>query len=264
MSNSNKLENALKKELISVIKAEAKLKKKADTPVNSYKEKLEAKIPEGINSALQKAFSKAFGLVFSHGIGIIEKGYDKGRLADDFDIQNYAIDKKSSRKEIRKLKNSAWKSDFVNMTVTTAEGLGLGVLGIGLPDIVLFTGMILKGIYEASLRCGYDYESSQERYLILLMMKAALSKGEERERFDAEVDRLFSVSCDVSDDVIKCEIDETAKCFATDMLVMKFIQGLPVIGVVGGVFNPVYYNRIMNYVRLKYYKRYLLDKLKSL
>ena len=44
------------------------------------------------------------------------------------------------------------------------------------------------------------------------------------------------------------------------MLVMKFIQGLPVVGVIGGISNPVYYNRIMEYVRLKYHKRYLLEK----
>ena len=62
----------------------------------------------------------------------------------------------------------------------------------------------------------------------------------------------------------KSEIEDTSKVFATDMLVLKLIQGLPVVGVVGGVFNPVYYNKIMNYVRLKYHKRYLLGKLNTI
>ena len=52
----------------------------------------------------------------------------------------------------------------------------------------------------------------------------------------------------------------TADDFALDMLVLKFIQGLPVVGVVGGLSNPVYYNKIMEYIRLKYHKRYLLSK----
>jgi len=44
------------------------------------------------------------------------------------------------------------------------------------------------------------------------------------------------------------------------MILLKFIQGLPVVGVVGGLSNPVYFNKIMEYVRLKYHKRYLLNK----
>lgn len=97
----------------------------------------------------------------------IEKGYDKNNIAADFDIQNYAIEKKGSRKELKKLKWSAQKSDLLNMSITTVEGVGLGALGIGLPDIVIFIGMILKGIYEVSLRYGYDYDSTQEKYFIL-------------------------------------------------------------------------------------------------
>ena len=137
-------------------------------------------------------------------------------------------------------------------------------IGIGLPDIVIFIGMILKGIYEVSLRYGYDYDSSQEKYFILTMMKTALSKGEDWNTFNEEVDGMLSASYAVSDDVLKSEIEDTSKVFATDMLVLKFIQGLPIVGVVGGVFNPAYYNKIMNYVRLKYHKRYLLDKLNTI
>ena len=61
-------------------------------------------------------------------------------------------------------------------------------------------------------------------------------------------------------DDLQNQIGTTADAFALDMLVMKFIQGLPVVGVIGGLSNPVYYNRIMEYVRLKYHKRYLLEK----
>ena len=41
------------------------------------------------------------------------------------------------------------------------------------------------------------------------------------------------------------------------MLLLKFIQGLPVVGVLGGAANPVYYNKIMKYIQIKYRKRYL-------
>ena len=56
------------------------------------------------------------------------------------------------------------------------------------------------------------------------------------------------------------QIKNTADAFAMDMLLVKFIQGLPIAGILGGVSNPIYYKRIMNYVQLKYHKRYLLSK----
>ena len=76
MNSTEKLKKAIQKELDSIEKAETKLRKKAKMPTISYKEKIEAKIPKGINSTLQTSFSKAFGLIFERGIGIIEKGYD--------------------------------------------------------------------------------------------------------------------------------------------------------------------------------------------
>ena len=95
------------------------------------------------------------------------------------------------------------------------------------------------------------------------MMKTALSKGEDWNIFNGEVDTMLSFDFAVSQEVLQAEIEETAQTFATDMLVLKFIQGLPVVGMIGGMFNLVYYTKIMNYVRLKYHKRYLLDKLKE-
>jgi len=60
---------------------------------------------------------------------------------------------------------------------------------------------------------------------------------------------------------IEKQIKETASAFAVDMLLLKFIQGLPVVGVIGGAANPVYYNKVIKYVQLKYRKRYLLKKI---
>ena len=58
----------------------------------------------------------------------------------------------------------------------------------------------------------------------------------------------------------KLQMKETASAFAVDMLLLKFIQGLPVVGVIGGAANPVYYSKVMKYVQLKYRKRYLLKQ----
>ncbi len=54
---------------------------------------------------------------------------------------------------------------------------------------------------------------------------------------------------------------KTADAFALDMLLAKFVQGIPVAGILGGISNPIYYRRILDYVQLKYQKRYLLQKI---
>ena len=138
--------------------------------------------------------------------------------------------------------------------------MGLGVLGIGLPDIVLFIGFLLQSIYEVALKYGYDYNKTEERVLILKMMSAAIQKREKWLEADMEVDDFLKAK-DIPDSFeLEDQIGRTADDFALDMLVLKFIQGLPVVGVLGGLSNPVYYTKIMEYVQLKYHKRYLLEK----
>lgn len=126
----------------------------------------------------------------------------------------------------------------------------------------MFISMVLKGD-EVSLRYGYDYDSSAEKYFILKLMGTVLSKGDEWISGNAAVDEILTAPPYVSDEIIKEEIQNTARMFASDMLLLKFVQGLPIVGAIGGAFNPVYYSKIMNYVRLKYHKRYLTDKLQE-
>ena len=45
-----------------------------------------------------------------------------------------------------------------------------------------------------------------------------------------------------------------------ELLYMKFLQGNPSGGAAGGIYDTVYLQRIMKYVKIKYQKRFLLDK----
>ena len=75
---------------------------------------------------------------------------------------------------------------------------------------------------------------------------------------NAAVDTLLADNSDISPSAVSEQMRRTADAFAVDMLVMKFIQGMPVVGIAGGLSNPVYYQKIMTYIQLKYYKRYLM------
>ena len=255
-------ETALSKELLTVEKQEKKMEQAARKAKPApWKKELERRIPEKVYTGLESAFCKGFGVVFDQGRAIIEKGYNKEDLQADHAIRDFAVQLKGGRKELKQMHRSAKQYELVNMAVTTVEGIGLGALGVGMPDIVLFLGNLLKGIYETALNYGFDYEARQEQLLILKMMHTALSNGENWTRRNAEVDEMLMLeTVDITDAVFKQQVEATASAFAMDMLLLKFIQGLPLVGIIGGAANPVYYSKVMKYVQLKYRKRYLLKQ----
>ena len=263
--NQSNRKSAIAKELAAVNKNEIRLgcaAEKARPP--AWKAELEKKIPDKVYTGLESAFAKGFSLVFQQGRVVIEKSYSRENLQTAHAIRDYAVQVKGGRKELRQMRKSARQADLVNMAVTTVEGVGLGALGIGMPDIILFLGMLLKGIYETALHYGFDYESRQEQLLILKMMEAALASGPEWAVKNQQVDQMLVYeTVDITQEELQSQLQQTAAVFAMDMLLLKFIQGLPVIGILGGAANPVYYNKILKYVQLKYRKRYLLAQLRK-
>ena len=263
MLRSIRAKAAIQKELLSLQRQEEKLMRSVtkQRPASSWRSELEKKVPDKVYHSLKVAFGKAFSIVFEKGTGIIEKSYHKESIQQDQKVQHYAVQLKGNRRELRKIKKQAQVSGLGNMALTTVEGIGLGALGIGLPDIVMFVGVLLKGIYETALRYGIDYNAVGERYLILKMMEASLTKGDRWVELNAEVDRLlYQGRQEVPDleDMVE-QRRRTADVFAIDMILLKFIQGLPIVGILGGAGNPVYYNKVIHYVQLKYHKRYLLQ-----
>lgn len=48
-----------------------------------------------------------------------------------------------------------------------------------------------------------------------------------------------------------------------ELLYLKFVQGIPVVGVIGGVSDVVYQKKITDYALLKYKKRFLIKHMKE-
>lgn len=264
-SKQSKRERTIRRELLMVRMQEQKIEEAAKNQrPAAWKANLEEKIPEKVRTGLESAFCTGFGLVFDQGRAIIERSYNKKGLKSDHDARDTALHAGTGGRQLRQMNRSAKRSDLLNMAVTTAEGVGLGALGIGMPDVVLFLSMLLKGIYETALHYGFDYESRQEQLLILKMMSASLSTGADYSWMNRQVDKLLNQDrLAVTEEEFKAQLRQTASVFAVDMLLLKFIQGLPVVGIFGGAANPVYYNKVMAYVRLKYKKRYLLKQEKG-
>ncbi len=230
-----------------------------------WKKALEEKVPEKVYTGLNAAFCKGFSVVFQHGRKIIEKTYKKDAVTRAYTVHHEGFQTSGDRREMKRMQKDARKSGNLNLAMTTVEGIGLGALGIGMPDIVLFLTTVLRGVYETALHYGFGYETRFEQMLILKMMGASLSRGADWFRRNKEVnDWILQGSRDIAEEAYQAQVRDTAAVFAVDMLLLKFIQGLPVVGILGGAANPLYYGKILKYTQLKYRKRYLLDCQKNL
>lgn len=232
------------------------LDKRKDKKDSFLNQKLEEKIPEGLQDKLDTAFSKAFQVVFEKGTGIIEKTYNKEKLEQEHQINCFATETKQDRKSLKAFSKKAGKAGTLNLAVSGASGIGLGILGIGIPDIPLFTGMMLKQIYQTALNYGFEYESQKERYFVLKIIQGAVSYGDTLMEIDDELNQFIDEGI-FSDEIdIEGAITETAGCLSKELLYMKFLQGIPVAGAIGGAFDVVYMKKIAEYSELKYRRRF--------
>lgn len=225
-----------------------------------WKETLAKKVPDGLQDTLQAAFARAFALVFEKGSAIIEKTFDKDGLILEFESGDYVVDKSGSKKSVKRMEKLPRKKSRVNNMVTTASGMGLGILGIGIPDIPLLISTVLKGIYETALSYGCSYETYSEQVYILRLIRTALAEGSDREEYNRQLDSAASGTDGV---FLRQEMDLTARVMSDALLVEKFVQGIPIVGITGGIVNLSVYSKISRLAMLKYKKRYLQEKIKD-
>lgn len=124
----------------------------------------------------------------------------------------------------------------------------------------------MKNIYEIALSFGYSYDKREEKAYILLLICAAMEEGKRQLKFNEQVDNLGKKIDKKEANEVDLEelIRTTANILAEAMLTAKFIQGMPVVGLVGGVVNYRLIRKIGKYAKLKYKKRYLYKKARDI
>ena len=235
---------------------------------------VEKKVPATLQKTLETAFTKAFVTVFEKGSGLIEKTYRKQRHERLFreherDIHKEGFNGKSLRRFERQAKRTAAK----NLTITTVEGIGFGIVGLGIPDIPIFVSVMLKSIYEIALSYGFSYSTDKEKLFILKLIDAALKSGETLRKKDKDMNKLIrryfeeEATAEAETDPfvvelqIKRQIDSSAEALSHELLYGKFLQGSTFIGVIGGTADFTCLKRITDYATLKYKRRFLLRQL---
>lgn len=245
-------EKTLKKELTKARISETdfliRRKKQKQSYIDS---KIEKYVPEGLAGTLEAAFTKAFEIIFRDGTGIIKKTYGRGSSDND---------------DIVMLRNRARAIIAKDTVVTAAEGTGLGLAGIGLPDIPVFTAVLLRNIYQLAECYGFDYESKTEQVFILKLIETGLSYGESAEKLNDELNALME-QIDNEDytyyGLISQQIKAASEAVSKEVLYMKFIQTIPVVGAAGGISNLTCLNKVGRFAELKYRKRFIMKTINT-
>ena len=172
-------------------------------------------------------------------------------------INEFTVNLTGKRKDLKSFSKQAGSRNRINLLLSGVEGIGMGLVGSGLPDIPLFTGVLLKSIYEIAISFGYEYESVRERIFILKIIQGALESGEALTETDMILDEMIRGGDARTD--LDSQMTRTAEKLSEELLYMKFLQGIPVAGVVGGISDTVYLKKITEYAHLKYYKRFVSE-----
>lgn len=277
----------VKKQWLALMKKEERfISAQSKEQTISISDKIEDKIPDNLQEMMDIAFSKAFAIIFEKGTKAIELTYRKKWHKEDFDHHTEQISKRHNTSNLKAFSKKARETRSKNLIFSGIEGIGFGIVGAGIPDIPIFTAMILKGIYEVALSYGFSYEDEQERLFILKIIQASMTHGDTFRDIDKELnnwihsERYFESSgseskapTGLNSDAsvnradrhkFKTSVDEqiraTSDSMSTELLITKFIQGVPVAGVVGGAYDMIYLNRITKYADLKYQRRFLFSK----
>lgn len=247
----------LQKEWLKLERQEqAYLQKRAQRTESKLNQFLEQKVPENLQNTLNAAFSKAFYLVFEKGTGIIEKTYKKEELQKTYQINEYAAQIRGNRQSLKAFSKKASGAGNVNLFLSGVSGIGLGVLGIGIPDIVLFTGLMLKSIYEIALNYGFDYQTEEEKHFILLLIQGALSYETALQEINEELNFYIDNGSYHKEVNLDESIRNGAGCLSKELLYMKFLQGIPIVGAAGGAYDAIYMKQIVKYAEMKYRRRF--------
>ncbi|MBQ7703558.1 MAG: EcsC family protein [Firmicutes bacterium] len=258
------------KEWNNLLKAEARYqKRRTDGPTSLLLTKLDRFIPEKLSGTLAAAFFKAFQVIFEKGTRLIEMTYNSQRRKADFKVSHYANELYGDYRSARQFTKNARGSRLFNLLISFLEGTLLGLVGLGIPDIPLFIAMVLKGVYEVALSYGYDYHDENEKVFILKVIAVAMKDDEEFMEADAQLNADIDVIARDYGEIGGWNIDKndqiriTSDSLVKEMIYTKFIQGWAIVGVFGGIFDPVYQNRITKYAMLKYRRRFLAARLEE-
>lgn len=223
------------------------------------RDRLAGRVPEGLQQTLDAAFAKAFGLIFEKGQGAIRVLGREKRRQEDYEVNRVLAEAKGSRRNLRAFPRAAGRTGAGNVVLSGVEGVGLGLLGIGIPDVPLFVGTLLKAVYETAASFGYTRDTPSERTFQLRVIEAAMSSGQPLEDRNRALNQYIQTGEWPDTRTAQEQLNATARQLSDALLYQKFLQGVPIVGAAGGFSDAVCMRRVQRYAALKYHRRFLLE-----
>ena len=217
------------------------------------------KIPEKMHDTLEEVFYRSLKMRLEKGTNGLEAtlGREKKEARWEENIQHAQILRDSD--SLRNLSREAAKDGARSLILSGMTGVGLGIIGVGIPDVAVYSAMLIREVYSHALNYGYHYDSDEEKYFVLLVIRGAFLSGPSLEEVNKKAN-VFMKKGEIPENTdLLNEIKVTAKTVAGELTSCKFVQGIPLVGVVGGVYDAVYMARLAEFADIKYRKRMLDD-----
>ena len=220
--------------------------------------KIEQHLPaQGVDAA-EAAFQKGFEMIFEKGLPLVERiaGGEKRRLWGKENAKRLMGE--GFQSSLKEMDRQARGALMQNQAATLAEGGGLGLLGIGIPDIPVFLGMLLRTLCQVGASYGFEFQSPGERLYLLSLLRLSATGGEQRLLAAQETDQLarwLDENGPAPEETESESIARTSRLLARAVTPVKLLQGIPVVGAAGGAANLGALTRLGETARLKYRQR---------
>ena len=192
------------------------------------------------------------------------KTYDADALKSEYAQKRVGVQTQGDRSLIKRLRKPSEKRYLKSLGVATTEGIGLGLLGIGLPDIPILIGNMIRTCTVSAQSHGLNTDRTDEQVYMLRLIRLAAMPTDERRAANRQLDALGE-AIDAGTEAhfdLEEEMRLTSERLSMTLLFSRFVMGLPVVGVAGGLYNPVIVSQLHQLAEVKYEAR-LLKRVKA-
>ena len=249
------------REFRAVWQREQRFLRRYETPPERFLDKKVTELaPEKLIGTLNAAFEKAVALVLDKGSGVVLPPSRRQARREAYQVHAYAADLRETRKSLRAFSKEAGRSGWGNALLGGAAGVGMGLLGVALPDVPLLTALLLKCVYETAESFGFPCETETERIYALRVMETALSDGEKLRKNNRELEQFDQTGVWPEPISLEDQVRAAARQLSEAALYGKALQSVPVVGAVGGAGDWEYLRRVGRYAAIRYQKRFLVSR----
>ena len=229
---------------------------------NHPAQRMAESLPAVYKETLDLAFYQNLMMLLDPEKDVVSGLINREELEEKFHRLDRAVDADAGFKALGHMEREAAKLNGSELSAAALEGLGLGSIGIGSPETVILTLLMLRTLYETALLYGFNIDHPWEKDLALMLLSAAFSSGEDAYREQQALTRVLKGLADGVTPEIDREkrIRAAASHMAGSMSLQKFVQGIPVIGAAGLFFNSAAIKRLQTLSRCVYKQLYLQMK----